>query len=138
MIRRPPRSTLFPYTTLFRSRPPAAGVDPALSQSAVRPDDRSRTAAADPAGAAARQQIRRARELPLRSARSRAAHAARAHRDPRHDRPLDRGDRDDDPAQGGVAAAHLLVAFAPGIALARSARATAPTCNGTASRRSLG
>src|SRR3712207_7700709 len=25
MIRRPPRSTLFPYTTLFRSRPPRAG-----------------------------------------------------------------------------------------------------------------
>src|SRR2546425_2050986 len=25
MIRRPPRSTLFPYTTLFRSRSPAAG-----------------------------------------------------------------------------------------------------------------
>src|SRR5687767_15767540 len=25
MIRRPPRSTLFPYTTLFRSRPRAAG-----------------------------------------------------------------------------------------------------------------
>src|SRR2546427_1925773 len=25
MIRRPPRSTLFPYTTLFRSRPPASG-----------------------------------------------------------------------------------------------------------------
>src|SRR3712207_7226823 len=24
MIRRPPRSTLFPYTTLFRSRPPQA------------------------------------------------------------------------------------------------------------------
>src|SRR5438477_3482172 len=30
MIRRPPRSTLFPYTTLFRSRPPcpAAGQPP--------------------------------------------------------------------------------------------------------------
>src|SRR2546426_3597631 len=31
MIRRPPRSTLFPYTTLFRSRPASAatgGVDP--------------------------------------------------------------------------------------------------------------
>src|SRR2546422_5409228 len=32
MIRRPPRSTLFPYTTLFRSPPhghaPALGVDP--------------------------------------------------------------------------------------------------------------
>src|SRR2546429_2953083 len=26
MIRRPPRSTLFPYTTLFRSRPPRYGV----------------------------------------------------------------------------------------------------------------
>src|SRR5258707_7634872 len=25
MIRRPPRSTLFPYTTLFRSRPDAGG-----------------------------------------------------------------------------------------------------------------
>src|SRR3712207_8740411 len=36
MIRRPPRSTLFPYTTLFRSRPPrvdgigleTVGIDP--------------------------------------------------------------------------------------------------------------
>src|SRR2546427_6897470 len=27
MIRRPPRSTLFPYTTLFRSSPPHAVVD---------------------------------------------------------------------------------------------------------------
>src|SRR5918995_1965460 len=27
MIRRPPRSTLFPYTTLFRSRPPAVPGD---------------------------------------------------------------------------------------------------------------
>src|SRR3712207_8069240 len=33
MIRRPPRSTLFPYTTLFRSRLPAAG----LEGVAVRP-----------------------------------------------------------------------------------------------------
>src|SRR3712207_9226595 len=29
MIRRPPRSTLFPYTTLFRSCPPAAEQCPA-------------------------------------------------------------------------------------------------------------
>src|SRR2546425_9208176 len=28
MIRRPPRSTLFPYTTLFRSRAPASGSSP--------------------------------------------------------------------------------------------------------------
>src|SRR3712207_7323535 len=31
MIRRPPRSTLFPYTTLFRSRP-APGARPAVRQ----------------------------------------------------------------------------------------------------------
>src|SRR5258708_9844622 len=30
MIRRPPRSTLFPYTTLFRSNFPAAAAAPAL------------------------------------------------------------------------------------------------------------
>src|SRR5687768_18324663 len=35
MIRRPPRSTLFPYTTLFRSRTPGRGAqDPALHESA--------------------------------------------------------------------------------------------------------
>src|SRR3712207_7358628 len=34
MIRRPPRSTLFPYTTLFRSRPTAH------RPTAHRPDDR--------------------------------------------------------------------------------------------------
>src|SRR3712207_7102514 len=28
MIRRPPRSTLFPYTTLFRSAAPVAAADP--------------------------------------------------------------------------------------------------------------
>src|SRR2546426_7825676 len=34
MIRRPPRSTLFPYTTLFRSRP-LRGVDAIVTGSAV-------------------------------------------------------------------------------------------------------
>src|SRR5256885_6305418 len=34
MIRRPPRSTLFPYTTLFRSRADAACVRGARAQSA--------------------------------------------------------------------------------------------------------
>src|SRR3712207_7938486 len=42
MIRRPPRSTLFPYTTLFRSRlPPLRGVDgdrDELRQGRPRPD----------------------------------------------------------------------------------------------------
>src|SRR3712207_8694481 len=35
MIRRPPRSTLFPYTTLFRSR----GAQPALERDLVQLDD---------------------------------------------------------------------------------------------------
>src|SRR2546422_7780657 len=35
MIRRPPRSTLFPYTTLFRSRWPAGGNGPARPPSRV-------------------------------------------------------------------------------------------------------
>src|SRR2546430_5614865 len=55
MIRRPPRSTLFPYTTLFRSRrqpragcPAVQGSSPATSQ-AARASDRSR-AACDVAG----------------------------------------------------------------------------------------
>src|SRR2546426_5865733 len=33
MIRRPPRSTLFPYTTLFRSRPGAASPAPGTCRS---------------------------------------------------------------------------------------------------------
>src|SRR5690349_22646305 len=43
MIRRPPRSTLFPYTTLFRSVVPAAGILPQLRprhgrRAAAKPD----------------------------------------------------------------------------------------------------
>src|SRR3712207_8167177 len=36
MIRRPPRSTLFPYTTLFRSRPEDARVPGVLEQDPAR------------------------------------------------------------------------------------------------------
>src|SRR3712207_8424834 len=39
MIRRPPRSTLFPYTTLFRSRP---GRPPRRADDAPRADPRHR------------------------------------------------------------------------------------------------
>src|SRR2546425_5085555 len=35
MIRRPPRSTLFPYTTLFRSTSPAPGITAVLSPPAM-------------------------------------------------------------------------------------------------------
>src|SRR3712207_6856984 len=55
MIRRPPRSTLFPYTTLFRSRPHWAGQRfvPLRSQAeAERPGqgDPARPPADEPAG----------------------------------------------------------------------------------------
>src|SRR3712207_7584001 len=45
MIRRPPRSTLFPYTTLFRSQPYARSLPrlhlrrPPLARPVVAPDD---------------------------------------------------------------------------------------------------
>src|SRR5256885_7171111 len=35
MIRRPPRSTLFPYTTLFRSQTSGKGAAPAISKEAA-------------------------------------------------------------------------------------------------------
>src|SRR5258708_27408531 len=47
MIRRPPRSTLFPYTTLFRSH-----VEPALTVDRVEPDRRARDRADIRLGAA--------------------------------------------------------------------------------------
>src|ERR1035441_8218759 len=42
MIRRPPRSTLFPYTTLFRSSQERAHVEPPVLWSDGRVTDRSR------------------------------------------------------------------------------------------------
>src|SRR5256885_6646522 len=47
MIRRPPRSTLFPYTTLFRSRPPgrthfkAAGTSAPTGANRIAPSSHS-------------------------------------------------------------------------------------------------
>src|SRR5256885_12566455 len=38
MIRRPPRSTLFPYTTLFRSADRAGAADPCALPAVHRPD----------------------------------------------------------------------------------------------------
>src|SRR3712207_8483684 len=49
MIRRPPRSTLFPYTTLFRSRPHLGGVGRTPGHSAPLPP-RARGRGAQPAG----------------------------------------------------------------------------------------
>src|SRR3712207_8351489 len=54
MIRRPPRSTLFPYTTLFRSQPAGAGHDslgrPFQCRDRVRGADRRRGDAVEPGG----------------------------------------------------------------------------------------
>src|SRR3712207_6892394 len=51
MIRRPPRSTLFPYTTLFRS---AAGSLPIAEQEPVAQSDRADVAACQAADRCAR------------------------------------------------------------------------------------
>src|SRR3712207_7756544 len=53
MIRRPPRSTLFPYTTLFRSRAPDRVRGPQARRGGVSPAPVPRPP--DPAGAARSQ-----------------------------------------------------------------------------------
>src|SRR3712207_7928088 len=67
MIRRPPRSTLFPYTTLFRSAEDAAGAQSGLVL--VRPglhvDD-------DPAEAPAQLRVSRVAQRALQVARQRS------------------------------------------------------------------
>src|SRR3712207_7839825 len=55
MIRRPPRSTLFPYTTLFRSR------QEAMPTSAVAPDTSADDSAGEEAAAAANAESRQGR-----------------------------------------------------------------------------
>src|SRR5689334_24215056 len=58
MLRRPPTSTLFPYTTLFRSNPPPFTVKPLCSSSAsTRDRSSSRSIARATAGLAARGSI---------------------------------------------------------------------------------
>src|SRR2546426_6895120 len=49
MIRRPPRSTLFPYTTLFRSSGPAVGLAARDSEGPVGAGARAVAGAAGPA-----------------------------------------------------------------------------------------
>src|SRR3712207_8932280 len=52
MIRRPPRSTLFPYTTLFRSRCVVRAVQPAQGRPAARQGEHDPAAHAEGAVAA--------------------------------------------------------------------------------------
>src|SRR2546430_11590384 len=52
MIRPPPRSTLFPYTTLFRSVVPAVLPTPGRAELRLRADDAARGVPSGPAGIA--------------------------------------------------------------------------------------
>src|SRR5260221_3908331 len=72
MIRRPPRSTLFPYTTLFRSDADAAGRDRAhgelgLARDAELPDDEDVERSPERERDLARDGDSAAREIALRS-----------------------------------------------------------------------
>src|SRR2546422_3452863 len=61
MIRRPPRSTLFPYTTLFRSRVEFEAVRPCPLAAHV-PQEDPRTSEARPSGAAVPVRVVRSEE----------------------------------------------------------------------------
>src|SRR2546430_11256920 len=73
MIRRPPRSTLFPYTTLFRSKPdhtvdvrpvtvgPTTGTDTAI-EAGLAPDDAVVVDGVDKLRAGSAVQVRRSEE----------------------------------------------------------------------------
>src|SRR3712207_9419027 len=86
MIRRPPRSTLFPYTTLFRSEEQRQGPAHAAREVAVAPAGAHRLEAADERGAEAGENAEQGYGHP--AVGREAAHLERAV-EPR-DRPEDR------------------------------------------------
>src|SRR2546430_12174180 len=68
MIRRPPRSTLFPYTTLFRSRCSCSPARPQRSFRGIRrPRSRRRSSAAPVIGTAATRSEEHTSELQSQS-----------------------------------------------------------------------
>src|SRR3712207_8702719 len=78
MIRRPPRSTLFPYTTLFRSDVREAQVT--VGQVGVRPVEADQLGAEDEAGGVAHRRSEGQVELPIgaldrKSTRLNSSHA---------------------------------------------------------------
>src|SRR3712207_8118790 len=70
MIRRPPRSTLFPYTTLFRSRQGRGG-GPLRQERSVRVEDEG----AHQGATTPSRTIRRARSRDRKSTRLNSSHA---------------------------------------------------------------
>ena len=85
--------------------PSSAG---AVQDEVLRPDDRPGAAEPDPQRAPPEQQVRVARELPLRGERGRDDDAPRRHRVAVVDAQVDRGDRDDDPARPAARPADVL------------------------------
>src|SRR3989454_12302230 len=81
MIRRPPRSTLFPYTTLFRSRivrePARRGGRQAHGRGEVVPPAGRRRAASPAAGGGLVPEIHQPDELDIRHPRQFVEHAVR-------------------------------------------------------------
>src|SRR3712207_7323737 len=80
MIRRPPRSTLFPYTTLFRSRrdrasPRAKTSQPRQARPAARAPDTRRAIAAVPSALVRKTYERPARRRDRKSTRLNSSHA---------------------------------------------------------------
>src|SRR2546422_10748242 len=63
MIRRPPRSTLFPYTTLFRSHERLVRLAPVVAAAASAPDERRLVLVAGPRSR--RRDASRARRPPI-------------------------------------------------------------------------
>src|SRR3712207_8332101 len=77
MIRRPPRSTLFPYTTLFRSPgggPRGAGARAHVHRGRAR-DRRVRAPRRAPGGTSAKGRVRRRRGPDRKSTRLNSSHA---------------------------------------------------------------
>src|SRR3712207_8978682 len=77
MIRRPPRSTLFPYTTLFRSEAAAAADLREADQQPVGLADRDQQGAAGPSGPERRAAVRQEhlRRADRKSTRLNSSHA---------------------------------------------------------------
>src|SRR5437016_9172632 len=96
MIRRPPRSTLFPYTTLFRSQQPSVYGHRYRPAGLLRSEDRrrghARFLAATDDGAADRRRNFAPQESPAGVARSDRSRA-----------PRDESEKSGDAASGGAA-----------------------------------
>src|SRR3712207_8700312 len=75
MIRRPPRSTLFPYTTLFRSGHRGRGGELVERRAGVQPAAHGAKGHGEGGGLPHRLQVRADRELDRKSTRLNSSHA---------------------------------------------------------------